>query len=40
VAWSPSTHHELCACRAVKDHMETDPQVRQTVGYLEKQLMR
>lgn len=30
----------LHACRAVKDRMETDPQVRQTVGYLEKQLMR
>jgi len=30
----------LHACRAVKDRMETDGQVRQTVGYLEKQLMR
>jgi len=30
----------LHACRAVKDRMETDSQVRQTVGYLEKQLLR
>jgi chromosomal replication initiator protein len=30
----------LHACRAVKDRMETDAQVRQTVGYLEKQLLR
>ncbi len=28
------------ACRAVKNRMEVDAQVRQTVGYLEKQLMR
>ncbi|HAB18546.1 MAG TPA: chromosomal replication initiator protein DnaA, partial [Verrucomicrobiales bacterium] len=30
----------LHACRAVKNRMEVDAQVRQTVGYLEKQLMR
>jgi chromosomal replication initiator protein len=30
----------LHACRAVKNRMETDCEVRQTVGYLEKQLMR
>ena len=30
----------LHACRQVKDRMETDPNVRQTVSYLEKQLMR
>ena len=28
------------ACRAVKNRMEVDAQVRQTVGYLEKQLLR
>jgi len=28
------------ACRLVKDRMEVDPNVRQTVGYLEKQLLR
>ena len=30
----------LHACRQVKDRMEVDPQVRQTVGFLEKQLQR
>ncbi|MCW5558887.1 MAG: chromosomal replication initiator protein DnaA [Verrucomicrobiae bacterium] len=30
----------LHAVRAVKNRMEVDPQVRQTVGYLEKQLLR
>lgn len=30
----------LHACRLVKDRMEVDPQVRQVVQYLEKQLMR
>ena len=30
----------LHACRAMTDRMETDGQVRQTVGYLDKQLMR
>lgn len=30
----------LHACRLVKDRMEVDAQVRQTVSYLEKQLMR
>ncbi len=30
----------LHACRAVKDRMEVDQNVRQTVGYLEKHLMR
>ncbi|HTI71403.1 MAG TPA: chromosomal replication initiator protein DnaA [Candidatus Limnocylindria bacterium] len=30
----------LHACRTVKDRMEVDAQVRQTVGFLEKQLMR
>lgn len=28
------------ACRLVKDRMEVDPNVRQTVGFLEKQLVR
>ena len=28
------------ACRLVKDRMEVDPNVRQVVSYLEKQLMR
>jgi chromosomal replication initiator protein len=30
----------LHACRQVKDRMETDPNVRQVVSYLEKQLLR
>jgi len=30
----------LHACRQVKDRMEVDPNVRQTVSYLEKQLLR
>lgn len=30
----------LHACRLVKDRMQIDPQVRQVVSYLEKQLMR
>jgi chromosomal replication initiator protein len=30
----------LHACRLVKDRMEIDPNVRQVVSYLEKQLMR
>ena len=30
----------LHACRLVKDRMEVDPNVRQVVNYLEKQLMR
>jgi chromosomal replication initiator protein len=30
----------LHACRLVKDRMEVDPNVRQVVSYLEKQLMR
>lgn len=30
----------LHACRLVKDRMEVDPNVRQVVGYLEKQLQR
>jgi chromosomal replication initiator protein len=30
----------LHACRLVKDRMEVDPNVRQTVSFLEKQLMR
>src|SRR6266446_4823670 len=30
----------LHACRLVKDRMEVDPNVRQVVGFLEKQLMR
>lgn len=30
----------LHACRLVKDRMQIDPQVRQVVGYLEKQLTR
>lgn len=30
----------LHACRLVKDRMELDPQIRQVVSYLEKQLMR
>jgi len=30
----------LHACRVVKDRMEVDPNVRQVVSYLEKQLMR
>jgi chromosomal replication initiator protein len=30
----------LHACRLVKDRMEVDPNVRQAVSYLEKQLMR
>jgi len=30
----------LHACRAVKNRMEVDAQVRQTVGYLEKQMIR
>jgi chromosomal replication initiator protein len=30
----------LHACRQVKDRMEVDSNVRQTVSYLEKQLMR
>jgi hypothetical protein len=30
----------LHACRAVKDRMEVDSNVRQAVGYLEKQLIR
>ena len=30
----------LHACRLVKDRMEVDPNVRQIVSYLEKQLMR
>jgi chromosomal replication initiator protein len=30
----------LHACRLVKDRMEVDPEVRQVVSYLEKQLMR
>jgi chromosomal replication initiator protein len=28
------------ACKLVKDRMEVDPNVRQVVSYLEKQLMR
>ena len=30
----------LHACRLVKDRMEIDPNVRQVVNYLEKQLQR
>ena len=30
----------LHACRAVKNRMEVDSNVRQAVGYLEKQLVR
>jgi chromosomal replication initiator protein len=30
----------LHACRLVKDRMQVDPQVRQVVSYLEKQLLR
>jgi chromosomal replication initiator protein len=30
----------LHACRLVKDRMEVDPNVRQVVSYLEKQLLR
>ncbi len=30
----------LHACRLVKDRMDVDPNVRQVVNYLEKQLMR
>ncbi|MCL5099454.1 MAG: chromosomal replication initiator protein DnaA [Candidatus Omnitrophica bacterium] len=30
----------LHACRLVKDRMEVDPNIRQVVGYLEKQLLR
>ena len=30
----------LHACRLVKDRMQIDPQIRQVVGYLEKQLTR
>jgi chromosomal replication initiator protein len=30
----------LHACRLVRDRMQVDPQVRQVVSYLEKQLMR